>query len=119
MGNFNMKPGVIQLLPKFHGLDSESSYLHLKEFDEVCAALQYNNVIVDVVMPKMFPFSLKERAKFWLHSLRPTTIGTWQEMTMEFLKKFFLTHKTNTLRRNIMNFARKENETFFSVLGEI
>ena len=34
-------------------------------------------------------------------------------MTREFLKKFFPTHKTNILRRNIMNFSQKENETFF------
>ena len=34
-GTFDIKPRIIQLLPKFHGLDSESPYLHLKEFDEV------------------------------------------------------------------------------------
>uniref|UniRef100_A0A2N9J0B0 Retrotransposon gag domain-containing protein n=1 Tax=Fagus sylvatica TaxID=28930 RepID=A0A2N9J0B0_FAGSY len=113
VGNFEMKPGVIQLLPKFHGLDSENPYLHLKEFDEVCATLQYNNVTDDVVRLKLFPFSLKEKAKSWLHSLRPNTIRTWQEMTREFLKKFFPTHKTNTLRKNIMHFSQKENETFF------
>jgi hypothetical protein len=111
--NFDIKPGVIQLLPKFHGLDSESPYLHLKEFDEVIATLHLNNVTDDVVKLTLFPFSLKEKAKSWLHSLRPSTIGTWQVMTREFLKKFFPTHKTNTLRRNIMNFAIKENETFF------
>ena len=38
-GTFDIKPGIIQLLPKFHGLDSESPYLHLKEFDEVCSTL--------------------------------------------------------------------------------
>jgi hypothetical protein len=113
VGNFEMKPSVIQLLPKFHGLDSENPYLHLKEFDEVCATLQYNNVTDDVVRLKLFPFSLKEKAKSWLHSLRPNTIRTWQEMTREFLKKFFSTHKTNTLRKNIMHFSQKENETFF------
>ena len=86
-GNFDVKLCVIQLLPKFHGLDSESPYLHPREFDEVCATLQYNNVTDDFVMLKMFPFLLKERAKSWLHSLRPNTISTWQEMTREFLKK--------------------------------
>ncbi len=39
LGSFEMKPGEIQLLPKFHGLDSENPYLHLKDFDEVCATL--------------------------------------------------------------------------------
>ena len=85
VGNFEMKPGVIQLLPKFHGLDSENPHLHLKEFDKVCATSQYNNVTDDVVRLKLFPFSSKEKAKSWLHSLRPNTIRTWQEMTREFL----------------------------------
>lgn len=112
-GTFEIKHEVIQLLSKFHGLDSESPYLHLKEFDEVCATLHYANVNEDAVKIRLFPFSLKEKAKAWLHSLRPRSIGTWQEMSREFLKKFFPTHKTNTLRRNIMNFSQKENETFF------
>ncbi|MGV8048613.1 hypothetical protein PJP07_30905 [Mycobacterium kansasii] len=61
----------------------------------------------------MFHFSLKEKTKSWLHSLRPWSIGTWADMTREFLKKFFLYHKTNTLRKAIMNFMQKEDETFF------
>ena len=113
VGTFDIKPGIIQLLPKFHGLDSESPYLHLKEFDEVCSTLQYNNINEEIVKLKLFPFSLKEKAKSWLHSLRPRTIATWQEMTREFLKKFFPTHKTNILRRHIMNFSQKEGKTFF------
>ena len=76
VGSFEMKPGEIQLLPKFHGLDYENPYLYLKEFDEVCATLQYNNITDDVVRLKLFPFSLKEKAKSWLHSLRPNTIRT-------------------------------------------
>ena len=113
VGNFEMKSGVIQVLPKFHELDFEIPYLHLKEFDELCATLQYNNFINDVVRLKLFSFSLKEKAKSWLHSLKPNTIRTWREMTREFLKKFFPSHKTNTLRKNIMHFSQRENETFF------
>ena len=33
---FNFKPGMIQLLPTFHGLESENPYLHLRDFEEVC-----------------------------------------------------------------------------------
>ena len=43
-GQFETKPGVIRLLPKFHGLESKSAYLHLKEFEEVRAAIQLRNV---------------------------------------------------------------------------
>ena len=82
-----MKPRIIQLRPKFHGLDYESPYLHLKEFDEVCSTLHFNNVTEEVVKLKRFSFSLKKKAKSWLHSLRPRTKATWQEMTRKFFKK--------------------------------
>jgi hypothetical protein len=77
--------------------------------------LHLNNVTDDVVKLTLFPFSLKEKAKSWLHSLTPGTIGTWQEMTREFPKKFFPTHKSNTLRMNIMNFALRRMKHFVSV----
>ena len=110
---FDMKSGIIQLLLKFHGLDSESPYLHLKEFDEVCSTFHFNNISEELVKLKLFSFSLKEKAKLWLHSLRPRTIAIWQKMIKKFLKNFFPTHKINTLRRNIMNFLQKDGETFF------
>ena len=62
LGNVDLKPGVINLLLKFYGLDSKSPYLHLKEFDEVCGTLHFVNVADDIVKLKLFPFSLKEKA---------------------------------------------------------
>jgi hypothetical protein len=35
VSHFNFNPGIIQLLPSFHGLDLENPYLHLREFEEV------------------------------------------------------------------------------------
>ncbi|XP_026385854.1 uncharacterized protein LOC113281351 isoform X2 [Papaver somniferum] len=112
-GNVSIKYGQIQALPKFHGLDSESAYIHLKEFDEVCTTMPFVAATQDVVKLKLFPFSLKEKAKTCLHSLGPNSIRTWNEMTRKFLKKFFPIHKTVTLRKCIMNFSQKENESFF------
>ena len=97
--NFRFKPGMIPLLPNFHGFESQSPYLHLKEFEEVCATFTDQNCSEEVVRLKMFPFSLKDKAKTWLNSLKPRSIGTWQEMQTEFLKKFFPAHKTNALKR--------------------
>jgi len=112
-GQFDIKPGVIQLLPKFHGLESESAYLHIKEIEEVCATLHFNNVREDLIKFRLFPFSLKDKAKAWLHSLQPNSIALWSDMVREFLKKFFPLHKTNTLRRNIMNFKQKDKESYY------
>jgi hypothetical protein len=60
-GNFEIKPGVVQLMPKFRGLDSENPYMHLKEFDMVCA--MHLSKFDDVVKLLLFPFSLIEKAK--------------------------------------------------------
>ena len=35
--NFNFQPGMVPLLPKFHGVEYANPYVHLKEFEEVCA----------------------------------------------------------------------------------
>ena len=75
--NFRFKSGMIPLLPNFHGLDSESPYLHLKEFDEVCATFDDQTCTNEIVKLKLFPFSLKDKAKNWLNSLKPRSIGTW------------------------------------------
>jgi hypothetical protein len=69
--HFNFKPCIIQLLPFFHGLDLENPYLRLREFEKVCNT--YNDL-------KLFPFSLKDKAKTWLQNLRPGSIRTWDEM---------------------------------------
>ncbi|KAJ9693000.1 hypothetical protein PVL29_011915 [Vitis rotundifolia] len=62
---------------------------------------------------KLFPFTLKDKAKIWLNSLRPRSIRSWTDLQAEFLKKFFPTHRTNGLKRQISNFSAKENEKFY------
>ena len=70
---------MISLLPKFHGFDSENLYLPFKEF-EVCATFHDQSCNEETIRLKLFPFSLKDKAKTCLNSLRPRSIGTWQEM---------------------------------------
>ncbi len=36
--NFDFKPEMIPLLRIFHGMDSENSYVHIREFEEAVAA---------------------------------------------------------------------------------
>ncbi|WJZ90831.1 hypothetical protein VitviT2T_009948 [Vitis vinifera] len=62
---------------------------------------------------KLLLFTLKDKAKIWLNSLRPRSIQTWTDLQAEFLKKFFPTHRTNGLKRQISNFSAKENENFY------
>ncbi|KAJ0083264.1 hypothetical protein Patl1_29973 [Pistacia atlantica] len=109
------KPGMIQLLPTFHGLENANPYVHIREFEEVVATFQNGADTIDTVKLRFFPFSLKDNAKVWLYSLRPRSIGSWDEMTQAFFQKYFPAHKTNNLKRQISNFAQKESETFYQV----
>ena len=63
---------------------------------------------MDLMRLKFFPLTLKDKAKIWLKSLRPRTIRDWGDMQAEFLKKFFSTHKTYTLKRQIYTFVAQE-----------
>jgi hypothetical protein len=78
--HFNFKPGIIQLLPYFHGLDLENPYLHLREFEEVCKTYNDLNCSMNTIRLKPFYFSLKDKAKTWLQNLRSGSIRGWDEM---------------------------------------
>ena len=88
------------------------TYSHIKEFEEACNTFQ-GGTSIDLMRLKLFPFTLKDKAKIWLNSLRLRSIQTWIELQAEFLKKFFPTHRTNALKRQISNFLAKEHEKFY------
>jgi hypothetical protein len=111
--HFNFKPDSIQLLPTFHSLELENPYLHLREFEEVCNTYNDLNCSMNTIRLKLFPFSLKDKAKTWLQNLRLGSIRAWDEMQQQFLKKFFPSHKTNSFKRQIITFTQKPGKTFY------
>ncbi|GMN62282.1 hypothetical protein TIFTF001_031365 [Ficus carica] len=56
----DFKPCMIQLLPTFHGLESENLYVHILEFEEVVATFHSRAEVADFVRLKFFPFSLND-----------------------------------------------------------
>ena len=68
---------------------------------------------MELLKLKAFPLTLKDKANIWLNSLRPRTIRNWAELQVEFLKKFFNAHRTNSLKRQIYTFAAHDNEKFY------
>ena len=54
--HFNFKPGIIQLLPTFHGFEFENPYLHLREFEEVCNTCTDQNCSMNIIRLKFFSF---------------------------------------------------------------
>ena len=100
----------MQLLLIFHGLDVETSYFHIKEFEEVYGNFQDNSELAEI---KLFPFSLRDKVKQWLNVLKALSMPIQQAFKNEFFRKLFPLHHTNMLKRQIMNFSIKEEETFY------
>ena len=67
---------IVPLLPTFHGMESENPYAHIKEYEDVCNTFQEGGGSIDLMGLKIFPFTLKDKAKIWLNSLRPRSIQT-------------------------------------------
>ncbi|RDY05159.1 hypothetical protein CR513_11032, partial [Mucuna pruriens] len=60
---YELKSGLIHLLPKFHGLAREDPHKHLKEFHVVCSTMRPQGIPEDYIKMKAFPFSLDGAAK--------------------------------------------------------
>ena len=58
-----VRPYLVPLLPTFHGMESENAYTHIKEFEEVCNAFKEDTTTMDLMILKLFPFTLKDKAK--------------------------------------------------------
>ena len=77
-----VRPYLVPLLPTFHGMESENPYSHMREFEEVCNTFKEEvcntfkeeTITVDLMRLKLFPFTLKDKAKICLNSLRLRSI---------------------------------------------
>ena len=113
--NFELKPALIQMVQQiqFGGGPSEDPNIHLENFLEICDTIKLNGVTNDAIRLRLFPFSLKDRAKSWLTSKPAGTFTTWDALSQEFLSKFFPPGKTAKLRNDIFSFTQYDGESLY------
>ncbi|XP_057505523.1 uncharacterized protein LOC130788837 [Actinidia eriantha] len=108
---FELKSGLIHLLPTFHGLAGEDPHKHLKELHVVCTSMKPTGVTEEQIKLRAFPFSLKVSAKDWLYYLPSGSITTWNEMKRLFLEKYFPASRAANIRKEICGVRQHNGES--------
>ena len=101
----------MSILPIFHGKPSEDPYRHVDELSQVCEINHLQNVLADTMKMKLFPATLRDRAKDWFLKLGKE-FTSWTEMEEEFLRKYYSVGKTTSVRKAIQEFTQGSSETF-------
>ncbi|XP_026411748.1 uncharacterized protein LOC113307519 [Papaver somniferum] len=111
-----IRASTIQALHKFYGEENENPYYHIRDFGEFCGTMKFKDLADEYLKLRLFPFSLKDKAKSWLNALAPSSISTWNDMTNIFLHKFFPRHKTTAIRQKLYSFSQQEGESLYDYL---
>ncbi|KAK8990227.1 hypothetical protein V6N11_008933 [Hibiscus sabdariffa] len=77
---------------------------------EICNSFKIHGVSNDVLKLKLFPYSLRDKAKAWLNNLPPGSLQSWTELCRSFLAKFSYTNMTDHLRNQITSFRQEDDE---------
>lgn len=116
---FEIKSSTIQMVQnsvQFGGTPTEDPAMHIRNFIEICDTFKFNGVSEDAIKLRLFPFSLRDNAKGWLHSLPAGSITTWGDLAQKFLTKFFPMAKTVAMRNAITQFAQHSGESLNEAL---
>ena len=110
---FELKSGLIHLLPTFRGLAGEDPHKHLKEFHVVCSTMKPQGITEEQIKLRAFPFSLADSAKDWLYYLPSGSINTWNEMKRLFLEKYFPASRAANIRKEICGIRQYDGESLY------
>ncbi|KAL4385988.1 hypothetical protein GQ457_09G017520 [Hibiscus cannabinus] len=111
--HFELKPvmfNMLNTLGQFGGTPNENARHHLKSFLEICNSFKIHGVSNDVLKLKLFPYSLRDKAKTWLNNLQPGSLQSWTQLCRSFLAKFSYTIMTVHLRNQITSLMQEDDE---------
>ena len=109
---FELNSSLINLVQatQFSGKAHEDASAHLQNFLEIGSTTHINGVDKDVILLRLFPFSLEGKARKWFYT-HQDNINNWTNLSDAFLSKIFPMGKTAALRGNIVSFQQRKTET--------
>ena len=112
--NFELKPHLIQMIERnqFEEHPLESPHDHIADFIERCDTITAKDLSEDAIRLRLFPFSLRDKAKAWVKSEPVGIYRTWEELANAFLAKFYSPRKTSQIRIQLQTFKQQPFESF-------
>lgn len=110
--NFEIKPALLHVMQQnqFGGSEIDDPNIHISNFLEICDTLKINGASDDAIRLRLFPFSLRDRAKSWLQSQPRGSITTWDELETRFLGRYFPPSRFVKMRGEITSFVQRDGE---------
>ncbi|XP_057775056.1 uncharacterized protein LOC130994034 [Salvia miltiorrhiza] len=96
---------------QYGGSAVEDPNTHLRQFLELCSTIKMSGVADDIIHFRLCPFSLRDKAKSWYHTLRLGANPTWEKVVHLFLRKFHPLGFTLKLKMDIVQFQQYEGES--------
>ena len=99
VNNLRFNLGLITLFQQeqIGGSPFENPNTHISSFLEKCDTIKIYGVSNDAIWLRLFPFSLKDKAKSWLLNSNANSLTTWEALSKAFLCKYFSPGKTAKL----------------------
>lgn len=101
----------------FSGEDHEDPSVHFTRVNDICEVVGPKNLPKDFLLPKLFRWSLKDKAFKWLQALPRNTIASWKDCIKEFMNRFNPFYKTMQVKGEITNFFQNIGESFAQAWG--
>ncbi|KAL4284592.1 hypothetical protein GQ457_16G007950 [Hibiscus cannabinus] len=111
-----LKPVMFNMLNsigQFGGSPHEDARQHLRSFIEVCDSFRQQGVHEDVLRLKLFPYSLRDRARLWFNSIPSGSVESWDDLCRNFIIRYSSTIMTDKLRNDITSFRQTDDESMY------
>jgi hypothetical protein len=108
---FEIKTSTIRMVQHSSFTGKEDLNLHLQAFIQLCQTFNMDGVTQDQMRARLISFSLLGKALQWFYSQPVETVQNWDTLMRAFMKEYYSSGKTQSLRNKIATFTQYPMET--------
>jgi len=115
--SYTLSPRLLALVQSlsFSGEGDENPYLHIIDFEQTCDCLRIEGISDESLHSKLFPFSLKGKARQWYNRAVGKQQGDWGSLHSNFCLDFYLISQIINLRVKVLTIKQESKESLASV----